>query len=42
MQNEVCRPHGFSFDNVAVLGKKVMSAGELRMVVELSNDLKFQ
>ena len=42
MQNEVCRPHGFSFDNVVVLGKKVMSAGELRMVVELSNDLKFQ
>lgn len=42
MKNEVCRPHGFSFDNVVILGEKVMSRGELRMVVELSDDLRFQ
>ena len=42
MKNEVCRPHGFYFDNVVIHGKKVMSPGELHMVVELSDDLKFQ
>ena len=42
MKNEVCRPHGFYFDNVVIHGKKVMSPGELHMVVELSDELKFQ
>ena len=42
MKNEVCRPHGFYFDNVVIHGEKVMSPGELHMVVELSDDLKFQ
>ncbi len=42
MKNEVCRPHGFYFDNVVIHGKKMMSPGELHMVVELSNELKFQ
>ncbi len=30
------------FDNVVIHGKKVMSPGELHMVVELSDELKFQ
>ena len=42
MKNEVCRPHGFYFDNVVIHGEKVMSPGELHMVVELSDELKFQ
>lgn len=42
MKNEVCRPHDFYFDNVVIHGKKMMSPGELHMVVELSNELKFQ
>lgn len=42
MKNEVCRPHGFYFDNVVIHGKRMMSPGELHMVVELSNELKFQ
>lgn len=42
MKNEVCRPHGFYFDNVVIHGKKVMSPGELHMVVELSDELRFQ
>lgn len=32
MKNEVCRPHGFYFDNVVIHGEKVMSPGELHMV----------
>lgn len=42
MKNEVCRPHGFYFDNVVIHGEKMMSPGELHMVVELSDELKFQ
>ena len=42
MKSEVCRPHDFYFDNVVIHGKKMMSPGELHMVVELSNELKFQ
>ena len=42
MKNEVCSPHGFYFDNVVIHGEKVMSPGELHMVVELSDELKFQ
>ena len=42
MKNEVCRPHDFYFDNVVIHGKKMMSPGKLHMVVELSNELKFQ
>lgn len=41
MQNEVCRPHDFYFDNVEILGQKMENANQLRMVVELSNELHF-
>lgn len=41
MQNESCRPHDFYFENIEILGKKILDANELRMVVELSNDLHF-
>ncbi len=41
MKNELCRPHGFYFDNVVIHGKKITSANELRMVVELSDDINF-
>ena len=41
MKNELCRPHGFHFENVVIHGKKICSANELRMVVELANDLEF-
>lgn len=42
MHNEVCRPNGFYFKNITVLGQKIHSANELRMVVELANNLSFE
>ena len=41
MQQEVCRPHDFYFENINILGKRILDANELRMVVELSNNLHF-
>lgn len=42
MHNELCRPRHFVFDNVVILGKKNMNKNDMRMVVELADDLKFQ
>lgn len=42
MHNELCRPRHFVFDNVVILGKKIMNKNDMRMVVELADDLKFQ
>ena len=42
MHHELCRPKNFVFDNIMILGKKVMNKNDLRMVVELADDLKFQ
>ncbi len=41
MANEVCRPHGFYFDNVVICGKKMESVNGLRMVKELCDDFYF-
>lgn len=42
MANELCRPKNFHFDNVVILGKKVLNKNDLRMVVELADNLKFR
>lgn len=42
MHYEICRPHHFYFKNITVLGEKINSANELRMVVELTNDMFFE
>lgn len=41
MTNELCRPKDFYFDNVVILGKKVMNKNDMHMVVELADDLHF-
>ena len=42
MKNEICRPHGFYFENVVVHDKKIETVNDMRMVVELSNDIEFR
>lgn len=42
MADELCRPKDFYFENVVILGKKVMNKNDMHMVVELSDDLHFQ
>lgn len=42
MTNELCRPKDFYFDNVVILGKKVMNKNDMHMVVELADDLHFR
>lgn len=42
MKNEICRPHGFYFENIVVHDEKIESVSEMRMVVELSNDIEFR
>lgn len=36
MKNEICRPHGFYFENIVVHDKKIETVNDMRMVVELS------
>ena len=42
MKNEICRPHGFYFENIVVHDKKIETVNDMRMVVELSNDIEFR
>ncbi len=42
MHTEMSRPRNIHFDNVVVLGEKITSPNELRMVVELAHDLWFE
>ena len=42
MKNEICRPHGLYFENVVVHDKKIETVNDMRMVVELSNDIEFR
>lgn len=42
MKNEICRPHGFYFENIFVHDKKIETVNDMRMVVELSNDIEFR
>lgn len=41
MANEVSHPRNIFFENINVLGQEIHSPNELRMVVELANDLYF-
>ncbi len=41
MRNQLCRPKDFYYDNVVILGKKVMNKSDMHMVVELTDDLHF-
>lgn len=42
MQDELKRPDNISFENVTILGEKMESANQLRMVVELTDNLYFK
>lgn len=42
MKNEICRLHGFYFENIVVHDKKIETVNDMRMVVELSNDIEFR
>lgn len=42
MKNEICRPYGFYFENIVVHDKKIETVNDMRMVVELSNDIEFR
>ena len=42
MKNEICRPHGFYFENIVVHDKKIETVNDMRMVVELSNDIELR
>lgn len=42
MKNEICRPHGFYFENIIIHDQKIETVNDMRMVVELSNDIEFR
>lgn len=42
MKNELSRPNNINFENIQINGEKVLSANQLRMVVELTDLIKFK
>lgn len=41
MHTEVCRPHDITFENIIFKGRKIQNANQLKMVVELSDQIQF-
>lgn len=42
MKHELCRPHGFYFENIIIHDQKIETVNDMRMVVELADDIRFR